>query len=306
MDDAAAGPSTPGRRATRDAPPADPRPRRPVRVPGASAAVATPSRAGWTVSLLPALLVCLAGSFLFALDWRPVGYLSMAAGIGLCVWLDRLLLRDLLLVAVGLVIVSTVSVKADVGWVNMVLLGTVLTMAVAVPYLLSRFGFGDHTIRFRWLSGERWTRGMIAYLVAVPVIGWFVLPVYFVRSGAYLNWPPLTDGLEVARFLVGVNYMGSWDEVFFICTVFALLARHFSFWHANVLQAIVFVSFLWELGYQAWGPALTAPFALLQAWLFMRTRSLLYVLCVHLMFDVVVFLAIVHARHPQALPIFWT
>ena len=32
--------------------------------------------------------------------------------------------------------------------------------------------------------------------------------------------------------------------------------------------------------------------------------ALLYVLIVHLLFDVVVFLAIVHARHPGAIPIF--
>ncbi|WP_143588101.1 CPBP family intramembrane glutamic endopeptidase [Tersicoccus phoenicis] len=272
---------------------------------GSGVRASEPWKPGWSVSLLPALLVCLSALFLFALEWRPVGYLAMAAGIGLCVWLDRVLLPDLLLISVGLVIVSTVSVCADVGWANMVLLGTVLTLAVAVPYLLSRFGYGDHAVRFRWLSGERWNKRMIAYLVAVPAIGWVVLPFYFLRSGAYLNWPSLQDGTEVARFFVGVNYMGWWDELFFICTVFALLSRHFSFWHANVLQAIVFVSFLWELGYQSWGPALTLPFALLQAYLFMRTRSLLYVLCVHLLFDVVVFLSIVHARHPDALPIFW-
>ena len=33
-------------------------------------------------------------------------------------------------------------------------------------------------------------------------------------------------------------------------------------WLANLLQAVIFVSFLWELGYQAWGPLLTFPFAL--------------------------------------------
>ena len=265
----------------------------------------TPRKPGWSMSLLPAFLVSLSGFFLFALEWHPVGYLVMAVGIGLCTWLDRVLLRDLLLISVGMVIVSTVSVRANVSWANVLLLGTVLTMAVAVPYLLSRFGYGDHAIRFRWLSGERWTRPMIAYLIAVPAIGWLVLPFYFVRSGTYLNWPPLADWTEVVRFFVGVNYMGSWDEFFFICTVFALLSRHFSFGFANVLQAIVFVSFLWELGYQSWGPALTIPFALLQAYLFMKTRSLLYVLCVHLLFDVVVFLSIVHARYPDKLPIFW-
>ncbi len=265
-----------------------------------------PRRPGLSVSLVPAFLVSLSAFFLFALEWSAVGYIVMAAGIALCTWLDRVLLRDLLLICVGLIVVSTVSVRADVSWGNVALLGTVLTLAVAVPYLMSRFGYGDHAIRFQWLSGEKWTKRMWAYLLAVPLVGWLVLPFYFVRSGvAYENWPPLEDWTEVARFFVGVNFVGSWDEFFFICTIFALLMRHFSFRYANVLQAIIFVSFLWELGYQAWGPLLTTPFALLQAYLFMKTRSLLYVLCVHLLFDVVVFLAIVHARHPEILQIFW-
>lgn len=264
----------------------------------------TPRRPGLTRSLLPAFLMSASAFFLFALEWPPVGYGVMAAAIATCVWLDRVLLRDLLLIAVGLIIVSTVSVRADVSWANVALLGTVLTLAVVVPYLLSRFGYGDHAVRFQWLSGEKWTKWMWGYLIAVPAIGWLVLPFYFVRSGTYLNWPPLADWTEVLRFFVGVNFVGSWDEFFFICTIFALYSRHFSFWAANLLQAIIFVSFLWELGYQAWGPLLTAPFALLQAYLFKRTRSLLYVLCVHLLFDAVVFLSIVHARYPEMLPIF--
>jgi membrane protease YdiL (CAAX protease family) len=100
---------------------------------------------------------------------------------------------------------------------------------------------------------------------------------------------------------VGVGAVGIWDELFFICTVFALLRRHFRFWQANALQAIVFVSFLWELGYQAWGPLLTIPFALLQGFIFMKTRSLAYVVTVHLLFDAVVFLVLVHAHNPGVL-----
>ena len=73
---------------------------------------------------------------------------------------------------------------------------------------------------------------------------------------------------------------------------------------ANLLQATIFVSFLWELGYQAWGPLLTIPFALIQAVIFSWTKQLLYVVAVHLLFDAIVFLVIVHAHHPEALPIF--
>ena len=80
-----------------------------------------------------------------------------------------------------------------------------------------------------------------------------------------------------------------------------LLRRHFADLSANILQAIIFVSFLWELGYRAWGPALTIPFALLQALIFLKTRSLGYVVTVHLLFDAVVFAVLVHAHNPGML-----
>ena len=61
----------------------------------------------------------------------------------------------------------------------------------------------------------------------------------------------------MVRLFIGVNAVGLWDELFFICTAFALFRRHFPLWQANILQATIFVSFLWELGYQSWGPLLT-------------------------------------------------
>ena len=65
--------------------------------------------------------------------------------------------------------------------------------------------------------------------------------------------------------------------------------------------AVVFVSFLWELGYRVWGPLLTIPFALVQGVIFLRTRSLGYVVTVHLLFDAVVFAVLVHAHNPGLL-----
>ena len=105
---------------------------------------------------------------------------------------------------------------------------------------------------------------------------------------------------------VGVNAVGIWDELFFIATAFALLRTHFPVWLANVLQSLVFVSFLWELGYREWGPLLTIPFALIQGWIFSWTKNLPYVLTVHLLFDAVVFMVLVHAHHPELFDIFIT
>ena len=130
-------------------------------------------------------------------------------------------------------------------------------------------------------------------------------PFYFITSDVYLNWPVVDTPDLMARLFVGVGAVGIWDELFFICTVFALLRRHLPNWTANLLQAIVFVSFLWELGYRAWGPVLTIPFALLQGVIFLRTRSLAYVVTVHLLFDAVVFAVLVHAHNPGTLDAFF-
>ena len=68
----------------------------------------------------------------------------------------------------------------------------------------------------------------------------------------------------------------------------------------------MFVSFLWELGYRSWGPALTIPFALLQGYIFARTRSLPYVVTVHLSFDLIIFMILVHAHTPPLFDVFVT
>ncbi|MGY4858349.1 CPBP family intramembrane glutamic endopeptidase [Cryobacterium sp. AP23] len=269
------------------------------------AARATPARRSRSI-LRPvaAVLVSASAVLLFALRLPVPGYAALAAALVVAVLVDRALFRDLLLIAVGLVIISTISVEANISYPNMALMGAVLSAAVAVPYLLSRRLFGDRQVWFPIKTGQRWTPLERWYLVGVLLLGYLILPSYFIRSGAYLNWPAISAPDELGRLFVGVGFVGIWDELFFICTVFALLRRHFSFWTANLLQMVIFVSFLWELGYRSWGPLLTVPFALLQGYTFSITKSLTYVVCVHLLFDLVVFLVLVHAHNRGWLAIF--
>jgi membrane protease YdiL (CAAX protease family) len=257
----------------------------------------------WT-RLLPAVGVSASAVLLFGVHLRPHGYVVLLVSLLGAYLVDRGLCRDLSLIGLGIAIVSTTSMEADVSWPRFVAIGTALTLAVLVPFLVDRFVFRRKAIRFPWRTGERWPRSEKVYLVAVPLLGWAILPFYFIRSGAYENWPTLTESGELARFFVGVNAVGTWDELFFICICFTLLLRHFPAWQANLLQATIFVSFLWELGYREWGPALTIPFALLQGLIFTRTRSLTLVLIVHLLFDAIVFMAIVHANVPDLFAIF--
>ena len=268
----------------------------------------------WSWGLAPALLVCLAAPAFFVVRVPWLGWVLLAAGLAVALLTERTdaaarpaapgggirppsLLRDLSLIAVGLLIVSAIPLKAELDNLAILRFAIALGGAVAVPYVISRWVYRDRAIRFPWRGGGRWTRFQWTWLVAVLLLGWLILPFYFITSGVYLNWPVVDTPELIARLFVGVGAVGIWDELFFICTCFALLRRHFPFWQANILQSVVFVSFLWELGYQSWGPLLTIPFALIQGYTFKLTKSLTYVLIVHLIFDAVVFMVIVYAHN---------
>ena len=287
-------------------------------MPASPAATPVATLPAWSWRLAPALLVCLAAPAFFVARIPWLGWALLAIGLALALLIERSdaaspadaaesgvrppsISRDLSLIAVGLLIVSAIPLKAELDNLSILRFAVALGGAVAVPYAISRWVYRDHAIRFPWRGGGRWTAFQWSWLAAVLVLGWLILPFYFITSGVYLNWPVVDTPDLIARLFVGVGAVGIWDELFFICTCFALLRRHFRFWQANVLQAIVFVSFLWELGYQAWGPLLTIPFAVLMGYIFMKTRSLAYVVTVHLLFDAVVFAVLVHAHNPGML-----
>ena len=213
--------------------------------------------------LIPALLVSAAAPAFFVVRVPWLGWVLLAAGLVGALLVDRRadaaalrrhaddeppsLLRDLSLIAVGQLIVSAIPLKAELDNLAMLRFTVALGGAVVVPYVVSRWVYRDRAIRFPWRGGGRWARWQLAWLVAVLALGWLILPFYFITSGVYQNWPVVDTPDLIARLFVGVGAVGIWDELFFICTVFALLRRHFPVWQANLLQTIVFVSFLWEL-----------------------------------------------------------
>ena len=254
-------------------------------------------------ALVPAVVLAAGGFALFGLDRAWLGYGLLVLSLGIAALLGRALLRDLALVALGLTIMSIVPVNTEVTNTHIATMGTAMVLAIAVPYLISRYVYRDHAVRFPLRAG-RWTRFEKVWLAAVVLIGYALLPVYMIRTGVYENWPDVEDAEGIGRLFLGTNALGIWDELFFICTCFTLLRRHLPDWQANLVQAVLFTSFLHELGFHAWGPWLIYPFALVQGYTFKVTRSLTYVVCVHLLFDLVLFLVLVHAHNRQWFDIF--
>ncbi len=268
--------------------------------PTLTAGVSTVNR--WAVA--PATGVAISAVLMFAVHLPVQGHLLLAASVAAAWPVGREFFKDLLLVGISLTIAALITLKADLSWSNMISTAAVLALAVLVPFLIDRKLYRNETIRFPVRTGRPWSRIERTYLVVALFLAWLILPFYFMNSGAWQNWPAADSPEVLGKLLVGVIVVGIWDELFFVATIFTLLRRHLPMWQANLLQSVIFVSVLWELGYRGWGPLITIPFAMLQAWIFTKTKSLSYVVSVHLLFDLVVYLVLVHAHNPDWLGIF--
>jgi len=109
-------------------------------------------------------MVSLAGFVLFALDQSAPGYGLLAAALVAAALVDRLLFRDLALVAAGVAIISAVPITTDVSTSHMLVMGSAMIAAVGIPYAVSRFVTKEHAVVFPVRTGQKWTRAEKWYL----------------------------------------------------------------------------------------------------------------------------------------------
>jgi membrane protease YdiL (CAAX protease family) len=183
-------------------------------------------------------------------------------------------------------------------------MGVPLALVVLVPYLVSRFVYKDYLVRFPWHHGRSWYRSEILYIVITAFIAYLLLPIMLISTGSYVNWTVLPGFWNLTVAYLGLNAVGLWDELFFVSTVLGVLRRHLSFNTANLTQSVLFTSFLYTLGFKGWSIIVIFIFALIQGYIFKKTESLLYVVTIHLTFDLILHLALVYAHHPDWMPIF--
>lgn len=243
--------------------------------------------------------------FLMPLEQKLVGFSLLGLGLISLTFTTRAFARHVALIYISLFILGITPINTDISPGHMLLMGTTLLLAVAVPYVVTRYVYKENLITYP-LGKHTWTRGHIGYLLLAALLGYLILPFWMQSTGGHLNWTVPLDPLGITMLFLGTNGLGIWDELFFIVTVLALLRHHLPFWQANLVQAALFTAFLYELGFRGWAPLLIYPFALLQGMVFKKTHNLTYVIAIHLTLDLVLFLALINAHHPDMLNIFIT
>lgn len=242
---------------------------------------------------------------ILVLHHKYLGWTSLILGLFTLLGTGRSYARHAVLIYLSVAILGLTPINTDTSLGHMLDMGSALFLAVAIPFVVTRRKYKQKVIRYPLTHGP-WTRWHYGYILLVAVLGYLILPFWMQDTGHYMNWTVIASPWELFLLFLGTNGLGIWDELFFIITVLALLRNHISFRWANVVQACLFTSFLYELGFRGWAPLVIFPFALLQGYIFKKSESLLYIVVVHLTLDLVLYLALINAHHPHLLNIFIT
>lgn len=254
--------------------------------------------------LFTAFLLALCAVVLIGLQMKPLGWLLYIIGLLSLFLFSSQFRKDMFLVFIALGLLGITPITTNISFAHIFQMGGLLSLAVAIPYVVSRFIYKDYLVRFKFHHGRSWYKTEILYIFFTAAIAYLVLPFSLANTGSYLNWT-VNGGVENLFVLfIGTQGLGLWDELFFVSTVLGILRRHLTFPVANFTQAFLFTSFLYELGFRGWLFTVIFVFALIQGYVFKKTESLFYVITIHLTLDLVLYLALIHAHHPTWMPIF--
>jgi membrane protease YdiL (CAAX protease family) len=253
---------------------------------------------------LSLILLPLSSILLIGLQFKLIGFVLLFLGIFSLFFCSKTFRKDLLLVYISLGILGMTPISTDISASHSIFMAILLTLVLLFPYLISRYIYKDHLVRFHFRKKEKWTKVEISYIFLTGILSYFIFPFMLLNTGSYQNWHVYPGAINLLLLFIGTNALGIWDELFFINTVLGILRKHSSFPIANFIQAILFTSFLYELGFRGWAFLLIFFFALLQGIIFKKTNSLLYIIAIHLTADFILYLALIYTHYPTWMPIF--
>ena len=254
--------------------------------------------------ILSVVSVIVASELLLLGKSKMIGWLVWAVIFGALFLLRFDFRRSFQALLLGIGIVGLVPITTDISFGHMLIMGTALAGAIVLPvHIMNKIGYAP---TFPLGKVGDWPLKYYAYILFAGVFSYLLLPYYLASTGSYQNWDAIWDASHIVRLFIGTNALGIWDELFFIGVCLTLLRRHLPFFWANVVQAALWASFLYELGFHGWGPIAIFFFAITQGYLFKSVRSMLFIIAVHLTVDAMLFLSLLHLHNPAHLRIFLT
>ena len=251
-------------------------------------------------------LITLSMITLVGLEIEPLGWILLTASFLLLRFIDYEFQRYFILVIASTAVLGLAPIGTSTGLPFAFYMGLGLFGAVAIPYLVTKYLYKSDTIRFPSLKEKGWSKKRFGYLLLTAFIAWLIFPILLRSDSIYLNWDLQPGFWYLFEAYMGLNAVGIWDELFFIITLFAIFLRFFPFVAANIFQAVFFTSFLYAVGFESWSFIVIFFFALLQGYIYSKTKSLLFILAIHLTIDLVLHLALVHLHYPNLFPYFIT
>lgn len=242
---------------------------------------------------------------LIALNQEVLGFSLLALGI-VSLWGCRVeFRRNILLLYACLLVLFIIPIGTTTAYPEAFYMGIGLATVVLMPLLVTKKIYKNNLIQFPSLRERNWPQRRTFYLLLIAAIGYLLIPFMLKDTNSYPNWSFAPDFSSAFQAYVGLNAVGIWDELFFVCTVLAVLRGFFPFMVANFAQAILFTSFLYVLAFKGWSVVVIFLFALLQGYIFKKTKSLLFILAIHLTVDLVLHLAIFYLLYPNLFPYFY-
>ena len=206
-----------------------------------------------------------------------------------------------LALAASVAVLGAAPINTDTSNEHVLILGTAFLLAIVLPTLIL-WRRKPRVITFKLIPDEFDWVEVFYTLLAVP-LAWGVFQLYFFVWSPHVpfNWslPSEPQTEPVLRLFLGINAVGIWDELFFINVSYAIIRSLFPYLTANLAQSVIYTTVLWTMAFRGVGPLLVYIFAFTQGAMYERSKSLLWVLIVHLIVDYFLFQAIVSAYYPD-------
>ena len=206
-----------------------------------------------------------------------------------------------LALAASVAVLGAAPINTDTSNEHILILGTAFLLAIVLPTLIL-WRREPRVITFKLFPDEFDWVEVFYTLLAIP-LAWGVFQFYFFVWSPQVpfNWSlpsePQTEPL--LRLFLGINAVGIWDELFFINVSYAIIRSLFPYLTANLAQSVIYTTVLWTMAFRGVGPLLVYIFAFTQGAMYERSKSLLWVLIVHLIVDYFLYQAIVSAYYPD-------